>query len=96
MFDPNGVPLLTYAMFAEGLGDAENYGATHPAVEAQAKIGRVMIDNLPPTPGATAGTVAPRSKPQHFRPVNGADAVAVMAGGRRVPPARSAARRRPR
>ena len=71
MFDPNGVPLLTYAMFAEGLGDGDNYGATHPAVEAHAKIGRTMIDNLPPTPGAAAKTVAPLSKPQHFRPVDG-------------------------
>jgi beta-lactamase class A len=71
MFDPNGVPLLTYAMFAEGLGDPENYGATHPAVEAHAKIGRKMIDNLPPTPGATARAVAPRSKLEHFKPVNG-------------------------
>ncbi|GAA2697784.1 serine hydrolase [Actinoplanes palleronii] len=68
MFDTNGVPLLTYAMFAEGLGDPLNYGATHPAVEAHAKIGRALIDNLPPTPGAT---VAPRSKIQHFKPVSG-------------------------
>jgi beta-lactamase class A len=71
MFDPNGVPLLTYAMFAEGLGDGDNYGATHPAVEAHAKIGRAMIDNLPPAPGATANWTAPLSKTQHFKPVNG-------------------------
>jgi beta-lactamase class A len=71
MFDPDGVPLLTYAMFAEGLGNGDNYGATHPAVESHAKIGRAMIDNLPPTPGATAKKVAPLSKPQHFRPVDG-------------------------
>jgi beta-lactamase class A len=70
MFSADGVPLLTYAMFAEGLGDPENYGATHPAVQAHAKIGRTMFDNLPPTPNPThlAGT---RSHPEPFHPVNG-------------------------
>ena len=72
MFDADGVPLLTYAMFAEGLGEPENYGATHPAVEAHARIGRTMIDNLPPTPGAAATSVAPRSKAEHFKPFHGA------------------------
>ena len=60
MFDPDGVPLVTYAMFAEGLGDGDNYGATHPAVEAHARIGRTMIDNLPPAPSV--------SRPGHRTP----------------------------
>jgi beta-lactamase class A len=50
MFDERGVPLLTYAMFAEGLGEPENYGATHPAVQAHSRIGRAMLDSLPATP----------------------------------------------
>ena len=71
MFGADGAPLLTYAMFAEGLGDGENYGATHPAVQAHAKIGRTMIDNLPAAPGATSRSAAPRSKPEEFKPVSG-------------------------
>ncbi|BAL89534.1 hypothetical protein AMIS_43140 [Actinoplanes missouriensis 431] len=69
MFSANGVPLLTYAMFAEGLGDPENYGATHPAVQAHSRIGRTMMDNLPAT--TAARTVAPRSLPHPFHPVDG-------------------------
>ncbi|MEU4560766.1 serine hydrolase [Actinoplanes sp. NPDC023936] len=69
MFSADGVPLLTYAMFAEGLGDPENYGATHPAVEAHSKIGRTMMDSLPDT--RTAKSTAPRSLPHPFHPVDG-------------------------
>jgi beta-lactamase class A len=47
MFGANGAPQLTYAFFANGLGELDNYGATHPAVEAHAKLGRVMFDALP-------------------------------------------------
>ena len=47
MFGPDGLPKLTYAMFAEGLGQRDNYGSTHPAVQAHAVIGRSMMDNLP-------------------------------------------------
>ncbi|GLH98769.1 serine hydrolase [Phytohabitans aurantiacus] len=46
MFGSDGAPVLTYAMFAEGLGDTGNFGATHPAVEAHAKLGRVMFDTI--------------------------------------------------
>ncbi len=54
MFGPDGLPKLTYAMFAEGLGDRDNYGSTHPAVEAHAVIGRTMMDNLPSGPASAA------------------------------------------
>ncbi len=67
MFGPDGAPKLTYAMFAEGLGDLDNYGSTHPAVEAHAVIGRTMFDNLPAGPATAARSV--RQKP--FVPVNG-------------------------
>ncbi|GID92924.1 serine hydrolase [Amorphoplanes digitatis] len=68
MFDAQGAPVLTYAMFAEGLGEPENYGATHPAVEAHAKIGRTMMDNLPAT---TRSLRESHTQPAPFRPVNG-------------------------
>ncbi|GGN11332.1 beta-lactamase class A [Actinoplanes campanulatus] len=71
MFGVNGSPLLTYAMFADGLGDPENYGATHPAVEAHAKIGRALMNSLPAAPAATARSAAPRTLPKPFHPVNG-------------------------
>jgi beta-lactamase class A len=74
MFSADGLPLLTYAMFAEGLGEPENYGATHPAVEAHAKIGRTMFDNLPGSPVAAlarTGKTPPRSLPKPFHPVDG-------------------------
>lgn len=54
MFGPDGLPKLTYAMFAEGLGDLDNYGSTHPAVQAHAVIGRTMMDCLPTGPAAAA------------------------------------------
>jgi beta-lactamase class A len=67
-------------MFAEGLGDLDNYGSTHPAVQAHAVIGRTMFDALPslPAPAAVrARTAAPGvdSAPgvdlAPFRPVDG-------------------------
>ncbi|WP_067502646.1 serine hydrolase [Actinoplanes sp. TFC3] len=65
MFGSDGAPKLTYAMFAEGLGDRDNYGSTHPAVQAHAVIGRTMMDKLP----ASAPTTAKQG--DTFRPVNG-------------------------
>ncbi|WP_306205637.1 serine hydrolase [Actinoplanes sp. RD1] len=50
VFAPDGRPRLTYAMFARALPDHDNYGATHPAVEAHAAIGRTMLGHLPPAP----------------------------------------------
>ncbi|GAB3851721.1 serine hydrolase [Dactylosporangium cerinum] len=44
MFGADGAPALVYGLFAEGLGDLDNYGATHPAVEAHAVLGRTMFD----------------------------------------------------
>ncbi|MEV4276916.1 metallo-hydrolase family protein [Actinoplanes xinjiangensis] len=70
MFGADGAPLLTYAMFAEGLGEPENYGATHPAVQAHATIGRTLFDNLPAPRPADRGAV-PRTAPKPFHPVSG-------------------------
>jgi beta-lactamase class A len=44
VFAADGTPALAYAFFAEGLGDLDNYGATHPAVEAHARLGRALLD----------------------------------------------------
>ncbi len=75
MFGPDGQPKLTYAMFAEALGDLDNYGSTHPAVQAHAVIGRTMLDNLPagaPATAAAAAAAASRAdQPKLFTPVNG-------------------------
>jgi beta-lactamase class A len=68
MFGADGAPALVYGFFAEALGDLDNYGATHPAVEAHAVLGRTMFDTIKDTtvPGARAKTVV-----QQFHPVNG-------------------------
>jgi beta-lactamase class A len=70
MFGPDGLPKLTYSMFAEGLGDLNNYGSTHPAVQAHAVIGRTMMDNLP-TGAATLRSGAKGDVIPPFVPVNG-------------------------
>lgn len=57
MFGTDGAPVLTYALFAEGLSDLDNYGATHPAVQAHAVLGRVMFDAV-----ATATNPAARAR----------------------------------
>jgi beta-lactamase class A len=46
MFAADGSPALAYAFFAEGLADRDNYGSTHPAVEAHAVLGRALFDSL--------------------------------------------------
>ncbi|MFC0529455.1 serine hydrolase [Phytohabitans kaempferiae] len=46
MFGTDGAPVLTYALFADGLSDLDNYGATHPAVQAHAVLGRAMLDSV--------------------------------------------------
>jgi beta-lactamase class A len=68
MFGADGAPALVYGLFAEALGDLDNYGATHPAVEAHAVLGRAMFDVI-----ATASVPSVAAK-QHlvpFRPVEG-------------------------
>ncbi|PZG01418.1 serine hydrolase [Micromonospora deserti] len=66
IFDAAGAPLLTYALFADGQADPGNYGATHPAVEARARLGRRMLDQTAALTGAGAThRLAPR------RPSNG-------------------------
>ncbi|MFY1693224.1 serine hydrolase [Plantactinospora sp. WMMB782] len=68
MFDAAGAPTLTYAMFADSLGDLDNYGATHPAVQAHAALGRVMFDSIATVTNRTAKA---RHPVDPFRPVSG-------------------------
>ncbi len=67
MFGTDGSPVLTYAMFADGLGELDNYGSTHPAVQAHAVIGRTMFDAI-----ATATTPKAAAK-QHVVPFRAVD-----------------------
>ncbi|WP_433532768.1 serine hydrolase [Micromonospora sp. CA-263727] len=68
MFDATGAPTLTYALFADSLGDLDNYGATHPAVQAHAVLGRAMFDAVGPVTNRVARS---RHSVRQFRPVNG-------------------------
>ncbi|MER7282787.1 serine hydrolase [Dactylosporangium sp. NPDC000244] len=68
MFGADGSPALVYGFFAEGLGDLDNYGATHPAVEAHAVLGRTMFDTIQSTTSAAARTKTVMPK---FQPNNG-------------------------
>jgi beta-lactamase class A len=68
MFDAGGAPTLVYGFFADSLGDLDNYGATHPAVQAHAVLGRTMFDAVErlTNPAARARHVVPQ-----FEPVDG-------------------------
>ncbi|MFG2063551.1 serine hydrolase [Micromonospora sp. NPDC048871] len=68
MFDPTGGPTLTYAFFADSLGDLDNYGGTHPAVRAHAVLGRTMFDAVSPITNRTAPA---RHRVPRFHPNNG-------------------------
>lgn len=43
VFGADGAPRMAYAMFAEGLGDRDNYGSTHPAVQVHAALGPALL-----------------------------------------------------
>ncbi|MDG4758907.1 serine hydrolase [Micromonospora sp. WMMD710] len=62
IFDRSGAAVLTYALFADGQADPDNFGATHPAVQARAGMGRTFlaaVDRLVGT-GKTVRITAPR------------------------------------
>jgi beta-lactamase class A len=44
MFAADGTPALVYSLFADALGDAADYGPTHPAATAHAALGRVLLN----------------------------------------------------
>ena len=57
MFDTAGKPVLVYSLFAHGQAHPEDFGATHPAVQARAVMGPCFlraIDNIAGAPAARA------------------------------------------
>ncbi|WP_327039453.1 serine hydrolase [Micromonospora maris] len=66
IFDAAGAPVLTYALFADGQPGADDYGATHPAVAARARLGRRFLDATDRVGGS--GT---RHRAHLHRPSNG-------------------------
>ena len=66
IFDAAGAPVLTYALFADGRPGADDYGATHPAVAARARMGRRFLDA---TDGS--GGSGPGHRAHSYRPSNG-------------------------
>jgi hypothetical protein len=68
MFDPAGRPVLTYSLFAHGQADPDDFGATHPAVQARARMGRLFLDTI----DRIAAPVAARALPARpYHPSNG-------------------------
>ncbi|MFI9010710.1 serine hydrolase [Actinosynnema sp. NPDC053489] len=73
VFDANGKPIITYALFASGrysgdqAANADNYGATHPALRARAALGRTLYDSVLRITAATPRTY----RTPRYRPVNG-------------------------
>jgi beta-lactamase class A len=68
MFGADGAPVLTYAFFADALGDLDNYGSTHPAVRAHAVLGRTMFDVIDK---ATNPAAPARMRVPAFQPADG-------------------------
>ncbi|QLD24685.1 serine hydrolase [Micromonospora carbonacea subsp. aurantiaca] len=66
VFDAAGAPVLTYALFADGQAGAGDFGATHPAVQARARLGRVFL-----TAVAGLAGVGPAHRAVVQRPSNG-------------------------
>lgn len=82
MFDTAGQPQLVYSIFASGLADAANFGATNPGVAARDRMGRAfmnIVSALPATATAattvTTGVYGSSARPvlpsRAYRPANG-------------------------
>jgi beta-lactamase class A len=74
VFDANGKPVITYALFASGqfrgdnTANHDNYSATHPALRARTAIGRTLFDSVQQI---TCPAPRPR-RSQAYRPWTGA------------------------
>ncbi|MER5701473.1 serine hydrolase [Micromonospora sp. NPDC002296] len=66
IFDSAGAAVLTYALFAAGQAEADNFGATHPAVQARARMGRSFLATIDGLTGVGA-----IYRPTVRRPSNG-------------------------
>lgn len=67
IYDAAGAPVATYSMFGGGQGQPDNFGATHPATEAYAKMGRSYLDIVDKLEGAEKL----KSETPDYEPVNG-------------------------
>ncbi|MFG2063043.1 serine hydrolase [Micromonospora sp. NPDC048871] len=65
IFDPAGAPVLTYALFADGQAGADDYGATHPAVAARARMGRRFLEATDRLGGSGTRHRAPAHRPSN-------------------------------
>ncbi|MEV0718902.1 serine hydrolase [Asanoa sp. NPDC050611] len=68
IFDRAGAPVLTYAIFADGQSGAGDFGATHPAVQARARMGRAFLDTVDALTGDAA---ARHARTPRYQPSNG-------------------------
>ncbi|GIF70321.1 serine hydrolase [Asanoa ishikariensis] len=68
IFDRAGAPVVTYALFADGQSGAEDFGATHPAVQARSKMGRSFIDTVDTLTGEAVARIA---RAPRYQPSNG-------------------------
>jgi beta-lactamase class A len=66
MFDATGRPILTYSLFARGQANPDDFGATHPAVQARAVMGRKFLDAV----DRLGGVAALRTSVAAYRPLH--------------------------
>jgi len=82
IFDTAGQPLLTYSIFASGLREATDFGATNPGVAARDRMGRAFVDIISGLPtGATSATLTAGVYGTSARPVLPARAYRPSNGG---------------
>ncbi|MEE6259066.1 serine hydrolase [Plantactinospora sonchi] len=67
IFSPAGAPVLTYVLFADGQADPDNFGATHPAVQARAALGPKFLAAV----NGLTNPSAPSRRPRRYQPTNG-------------------------
>ncbi|MGI5152445.1 serine hydrolase [Plantactinospora sp. CA-294935] len=67
IFDPAGAPVLTYVLFADGQADPDNFGSTHPAVQARAAMGPAFLAAV----DGLRNLSVPARRPRMYQPTNG-------------------------
>ncbi|MEE6311615.1 serine hydrolase [Plantactinospora veratri] len=67
IFDPAGTPVLTYVLFADGQADPDNFGSTHPAVQARAAMGPAFLAAV----DGLSNLSVPARRPRMYQPTNG-------------------------